>query len=48
MDTKQGKKKFVIKREYNMLLVLIGMLIVCAIISPTFRTAKKYHQPVQT
>lgn len=40
MDTKQGKKKFVIKREYNMLLVLIGMLIVCAIISPTFRTAK--------
>jgi ribose/xylose/arabinose/galactoside ABC-type transport system permease subunit len=32
------KMKFHVKREYNMLLVLIGMLIVCAIISPTFRS----------
>ena len=32
------RKRFRIKHEYNMLFVLIGMVIVCMIISPTFRS----------
>ena len=36
----EKKKKFRMKREYNMLLVLVVMLVVCAFISPTFRTVQ--------
>lgn len=36
----QGRKRFKMKREYNMVIVLIVMLIICAFISPTFRTVQ--------
>lgn len=41
-EMQEKKRKFKMKREYNMLIVLIIMLIVCAIISPTFRTAQNF------
>ena len=40
IDEAEKKKRFKMKREYNMLLVLVVMLVVCAFISPTFRTVQ--------
>lgn len=40
IEEAEKKKRFKMKREYNMLLVLVVMLIVCAFISPTFRTVQ--------
>lgn len=40
IDEAEKKKRFKMKREYNMLLVLVVMLFVCAFISPTFRTVQ--------